>query len=163
MTYCYTQILPLIENHPDSAGRGRTGYLPHPPSVGRPAIAPLGGWNLCLPANLPEDRFEAVMQAVETLTSAAATKLYIENGSLVSSRFSVCNDPSVAHGRPIIAIVDRMARTGQLQAWPRPAVPQLHSLVRVLGEEIHVMLQRGTRPEDALRTAQKRCEKLMAE
>ena len=103
------------------------------------------------------------MQAVETLTSAAATKLYIENGSLVSSRFSVCNDPSVAHGRPIIAIVDRMARTGQLQAWPRPAVPQLHSLVRVLGEEIHVMLQRGTRPEDALRTAQKRCEKLMAE
>ena len=163
MAYCYTQILPLIENHPDSAGRGRTGYLPHPPSVGRPAIAPLGGWNLCLPANLPEDRFDAVIQAVETLTSAAATKLYIENGSLVSSRFSVCNDPSVAHGRPIIAIVDRMARTGQLQAWPRPAVPQLHSLVRVLGEEIHVMLQRGTRPEDALRTAQKRCEKLMAE
>ena len=161
MAYCYTQILPLIESHPDSAGRGCTGYLPHPPAAGRPAIAPLGGWNLCLPANLPEERFRPVRQAVETLTSAAATKLYIENGSLVSSRFSVCNDPSVAHGRPIIAIVDRMARTGQLQAWPRPAVPQLHSLVRVLGEEIHVMLQRGTRPEAALRSAQRRCERIM--
>lgn len=95
------------------------------------------------------------------MTSAAATKLYIENGSVVSSRFSVCNDPAVAHGRPIIATVDRMARSGQLQSWPRPAVPQLNSLVYVLGEEIHTMLLRNKKPRAALRDAQARCLKVM--
>ncbi len=161
MAYCYTQILPLIENHPDSPGRGRTGYLPHPSAPGIPRTAPLGGWNICLPANLKSARIEAVTQATRTLTSPAATKLYIENGSLVSSRFSVCNDPVVAHGRPVIATVDKMARAGQLQTWARPAVPQFNELVRILGEEIHTMLLRNKKPNAALRDAQARCERAM--
>lgn len=161
MAYCYTQILPMIENQPTSPGFDRTGYLPHPSARGQPRIAPLGGWNLCLPANLKEQRFEPVMRAARMLTSAAATKLYIENGSLVSSRFSVCNDPAVAHGRPVIATVDKMARSGQLQTWPRPAVPQFNELVRILGEEIHTMLLRNKKPVSALRDAQARCERAM--
>ena len=161
MAYCYTQILPMIENQPNSAGSGRTGYLPHPSARGQPRIAPMGGWNLCLPANLKEQRFESVMRAARMLTSAAATKLYIENGSLVSSRFSVCNDPAVAHGRPVIVTVDKMARSGQLQTWPRPAVPQFNELVRILGEEIHTMLLRNKKPDSALRDAQARCERAM--
>lgn len=162
MGYCYTQILPIIENDPASPAYGRTGYLPHPSAPGQRRIAPLGGWNICLPANLKDSRFEAVKQAAQTLTSAAATKLYIENGSLVSSRFSVCNDPVVAHDRPVIATVDKLARSGQLQTWPRPAVPQLNSLVRILGEEIHIMLLRNKKPRDALRDAQAKCERAMA-
>jgi len=99
--------------------------------------------------------------AIRTLTSAAATRLYIENGSTVSSRFSVCNDPGVASGRPIIPIVDRMARRGQIQAWPRPAVSELSGIVRILGEEIHAMLLRNKRPQAALQDAQARCDGLM--
>jgi multiple sugar transport system substrate-binding protein len=162
MAYCYTQILPMIENQPNSEASGRTGYLPHPSARGQPRIAPLGGWNLCLPANLKEQRFAPVMRAARMLTSAAATKLYIENGSLVSSRFSVCNDPAVAHGRPVIVTVDKMARSGQLQTWPRPAVPQFNELVRILGEEIHTMLLRNKKPASALRDAQARCERAMS-
>jgi len=162
MGYCYTQILPMIENDPASPARGRTGYLPHPSGPGQRPIAPLGGWNICVPANLKDSRFDAVKQAAQTLTSAAATKLYIENGSLVSSRFSVCNDPVVAHDRPVIAEVDKLARSGQLQTWPRPAVAQLNTLVRILGEEIHTMLLRNKKPGAALRDAQARCEKAMA-
>ena len=128
-----------------------------------PQIAPLGGWNICVPANLKTPRLAAVKQAARTLTSAAATKLYIENGSLVSSRFSVCNDPVVAHGPPVIATVDKMARSGLLQTWPRPAVPQLNSLVHVLGEEIHTMLLRNKKPGAALRDTQARCERIMAQ
>jgi multiple sugar transport system substrate-binding protein len=161
MSYCYTQLLPVIESDPGAVAHGRTGYLPHPAAAGVPQIAPLGGWNICVPGNLKPARLDAVRQAARTLTSAAATKLYIENGSLVSSRFSVCNDPSVAHGRPIIATVDRMARSGQLQSWPRPAVPQLNTLVHVIGEEIHMMLLRNKKPHAALRDAQARCEKVM--
>ncbi|MDU8913946.1 ABC transporter substrate-binding protein [Aestuariicoccus sp. MJ-SS9] len=161
MGYCYTQILPMIENQPDSPGYGRTGYLPHPTAPGVPRSAPLGGWNICVPANLKPARIGDVTKAARTLTSAAATKLYIENGSLVSSRFSVCNDPVVAHGRPVIATVDQMARAGQLQTWARPAVPQLNTLVRILGEEIHTMLLRNKKPAAALRDAQARCERAM--
>ena len=161
MAYCYTQILPMIENQPGSPGYGRTGYLPHPTAPGIPRSAPLGGWNICVPANLKSARIGDVTKAARTLTSAAATKLYIENGSLVSSRFSVCNDPIVAHGRPVIAIVDQMARSGQLQTWARPAVPQFNTLVRILGEEIHTMLLRNKKPAAALRDAQARCERAM--
>ena len=161
MAYCYTQILPMVENRVDSPSYGRTGYLPHPSAPGIRQMAPLGGWNLCVPANLKCDRFGAVKQAARGLTSAAATKLYIENGSLVSSRFSVCDDPDVAHGRPVIAKVDKMARAGQLQTWARPAVPQFNRLVRTLGEEIHTMLLRNKKPSAALRDAQARCEKVL--
>jgi len=161
MAYCYTQILPMIENQPSSPGFGKTGYLPHPSAPGIPRIAPLGGWNICVPANVKTQRFESVRQVARMLASAAATKLYIENGSLVSSRFSVCNDPAVAHGRPVIATVDKMARSGQLQTWPRPAVAQLNTLVRILGEEIHTMLLRNKKPSSALRDAQARCEKVL--
>ncbi|WP_439525021.1 extracellular solute-binding protein [Marivita sp.] len=161
MAYSYTQILPLIENQPDSPAYRRTGYLPHPTAPGIPRSAPLGGWNICVPSNLKPARIGDVTEAARTLTSAAATKLYIENGSLVSSRFSVCNDPVVAHGRPVIATVDQMARAGQLQTWARPAVPQFNTLVRILGEEIHTMLLRNKKPTAALRDAQARCERAM--
>ena len=114
-----------------------------------------------MPSNLKSSRFGDVTQAARTLTSAAATKLYIENGSLVSSRFSVCNDPVVAHGRPIIATVDQMARAGQLHTWASPAVPQFSTLVCILGEEIHTMLLRNKKPAAALRGAQARCERAM--
>ncbi|ETX28638.1 extracellular solute-binding protein [Roseivivax isoporae] len=161
MAYSYTQIMPMFENDPTSPAHGRTGYALHPSAEGVESIAPLGGWHLCLPANLRENRLAASWQAARTLTSPAATKLYIENGSLVSSRFSVCNDPAVAHSRPIIPVVDRFARAGKLKAWPRPAVPELNDLVRILGEEVHTMLLRNKMPAAALRDAQARCEKVM--
>ena len=100
-------------------------------------------------------------RALRTLTSAPATKLYIENGSLVTSRFSVCNDPAVAHGNRVIPIVDRMARFGQIRAWPRPVVLELHDIVRILGTEVHLMLQRNKRPRAALHDAQARCDRLL--
>jgi len=161
MAYCYTQIMPMFESDTKSPARGRTGYCLHPAAPATARLAPLGGWNLCIPANIRPARADAARQAVETLTSAAMAKTYIEHGSMVSSRFSVCHDPAVAHSRPVISIVDRMARAGQLQAWPRPAVGELSALVHVLGDEIHAMLLRNKRPQKALRDAQARCDRLM--
>ena len=98
---------------------------------------------------------------MQDFTCAAATKLYIENGSMVSSRFSVANDPHVTEMRPIIPIVDKMAREGVLQSWPRPAVAELSEIVGILGREIHDMLQGRKRPREALKDAQERCDQLM--
>jgi len=161
MAYCYTQIMPLFEHRSDSPANGKTGYLPHPPAKSRLPIAPLGGWSLCMPSNLAPDRQRATIRAIRTLTSAAATKLYMENGSVVSSRFSVCNDPHVADLGAMIPIVDKMARDGVLQMWPRPAVAELPDVVAILGDEIHTMLQRNKRPRTALADAQNRCDRLM--
>ena len=161
MAYCYTQIMPLFEHRPDSPAHGKTGYLPHPPARDLPSIAPLGGWSLCMPSNLAPERRRATIKAIGTLTSAAATKLYMENGSVVSSRFSVCNDPHVAELGPMIPIVDKMARDGVIRMWPRPAVAELPDIVAILGDEIHTMLQRSKRPRTALADAQNRCDRMM--
>jgi multiple sugar transport system substrate-binding protein len=161
MTYCYTQIVRNFEENSDSPAYGKTGYCLHPSKQDRPQIAPLGGWNLCVPANIKSNRIQPVTTAVQTLTSAAVTKLYIENGSMVSSRFSVCNDPSVAYSRPIISDVDRMARAGSLKTWPRPAIAELTDLVQIIGDEVHSMLLRNKPPKLALSDCQNRCDALM--
>ncbi|WP_368344693.1 ABC transporter substrate-binding protein [Pelagovum sp. HNIBRBA483] len=163
MAYCYTQISQLYESDDQSPAYRQTGYTLHPNKHADQRIAPLGGWMLCAPVNLPDARLDEVRRAISGLSSPQATKLYIQNGSMVSSRFSVCNDPSVAHEHPTIPIVDRMARSGKLQMWPRPAVPELNRIVTILGDEIHTMLLRNKRPKEALRDAQAKIDKLMRE
>ena len=162
MAYCYTQITPIFERSPESPAYGKTGYLPHPAATDQLPIAPLGGWALCIPSSLPEDRQRGAIQAIRTLTSGAATKLYMENGSVVSARFSVCNDPNIATMLPIIPIVDQMARNGVLQGWPRPAIPELSRIVGILGDEIHAMLVGSKDKKTALADAQNRCDALLA-
>ena len=163
MSYCYTQISQLYESDRNSPAYRQTGYALHPNRDPAKRIAPLGGWMLCAPVNLPDSRLDEVRRAISGLSSPQATKLYIQNGSMVSSRFSVCNDTSVAHEHPTIPIVDRMARSGKLQMWPRPAVPELNRIVNILGDEIHTMLLRNKRPREALRDAQAKIDKLMRE
>jgi len=97
------------------------------------------------------------------LTSAQAIKLYIENGSLVSPRFSVSSDPEVQQISPLITIVDKMAREGVLQVWPRPPVPEIVSIIDIAGEELHDMLLGQKTVSTALRNAQNRSDALMRE
>ena len=163
MGYCYTQLAQLFENDPTSPAYRNTGYALHPNVRREARIAPLGGWNLCIPTNLAPERTRDVKLAINSFGSARATRLYIESGSMVSSRYSVCNDPLVAHSHPTIPIVDNMARSGKLRSWPRPAVPELNSIVGILGDEIHSMLLCNNEPKDALRTAQARIDRLMRE
>lgn len=163
MAYCYTQIMPMFEDFSDSPAFEQIGFALHPSAEGVPQMAPLGGWNLCIPANLPPGRAAEVELAVRSLTSPEAIKIYIENGSLVTSRFSVCNDPAVSKSRPVIPVVDRISRAGQIQSWSRPAVAELNDLVGLLGEEIHMMLLRNKKPRAALRDAQARADRLMRE
>jgi len=161
MAYCYTQIMPMFDADPSVPAHGRTGYALHPSAPGVRQLAPLGGWNLSVPANLAPARAEEVERAVRSLASPEAIKSYIEGGSVVTSRFSVCNDPGVAHRGSVIPVVDRYVRDGRVHAWPRPAVPDLSRLVTILGEEIHAMLLRNKRPRDALRESQARAERML--
>ena len=161
IAYSATLLAPLFELNVKSPAFGNTEYLPHPcGGSGRP-VAPLGGYALAIPANIAAERIEPAWAALLELTSAQAIKLYIENGSLVSPRFSVSMDPEVQRISPLIAIVDEMARSGVVQMWPRPPVPEIADIIAIVGEEMHDMLGGGKSAEVALANAQNRADALM--
>lgn len=161
MAYCYTLLSPLIEFDRNSPAHGNTGYLPHPIGNHGRAITPIGGYALAIPANLAEERIEAVWTALRHLTSANMSKLYIMNGSLVTPRFSVSQDPEVSALSPLIDIVDEMAKKDVLQAWPRPPVPGITELIGIAGNEIFEVLDGRRSIKQALATAQQRADKVM--
>lgn len=161
MAYCATLLAPMFELDTKSPAFGVTEYLPHPCGpMGRP-IAPVGGYALAIPSNVAPDRIGPIWTALTSLTSPNAIKLYIENGSLVSPRFSVSMDPEVKKISPLISIVDEMARFGVLQMWPRPPVPEITDIIAIAGEEMHDMLMGVKSAKTALENAQNRANTLM--
>lgn len=163
MAYCYTLLAPLFELDRHSPAYGNTGYLPHPIGNHGRAITPIGGYALAIPANLAPERVEAVWTALRHLTSANMSKLYIMNGSLVTPRFSVSQDPEVSALSPLIEIVDDMAKKDILQAWPRPPVPGITELISIAGNEIFEVLDGRRSIKKALLIAQERADKVMRE
>ncbi len=161
MAYCATLLAPLFEQNTDSPAHGVTEFLPHPYGPRGKPIAPVGGYALAIPSNIEPERIGPIWTALQSLTSPETIKLYIENGSLVSPRFSVSMDPDVRRVSPVISIVDGMARTGVLQYWPRPPVPEITELIAIIGEEMHDLLQGAQSVNAALRNAQNRADALM--
>lgn len=161
MAFGYTLFAPYLEMQASSPARDNTGFLPHPRGPRGKNVAPVGGYLLGIPANLSEDRIAAAWQAVQTLTSAEAVKLYILNGSRVSPRFSVSADPEVQATSDVIAAVDSMARIGQLQFWPRPPAPEIQQIFTICGNEMHDMARRLKPARQALADAQKQIDLLM--
>ncbi len=161
MAYGYTLLAPYFELDPTSPAHGNTGYVPHPAGpLGQP-IAPIGGYALCCPSNLPESRRAAAAEALIAFTSPQAQKLYVQNGSRTAPRYSVGADPEVQRLSTIFEAIDSMSWRDELQFWPRPAVPQITEIVRICGHEMHDMLRGITSPRNALRNAQSRAEKTM--
>lgn len=161
MAYGYTLLAPYFEYADESPAHGHTGFLPHPTGpLGRP-IAPVGGFLLGIPRNIAPQRLEPTWRAVQFLTSPEAAKLYILNGSLVAPRASLAADPEVREISPIISEVDAMARTGLLQYWPRPPVPEIADVITICGEEMHDMLRGLKSVRVALTEAQNRADRLM--
>lgn len=160
MAYGYTLLAPYFELDPASPACGQTGYLPHPAGPGGTPIAPVGGYIMGIPANLPQDRIPAAVEALRVFTSPEAQKLYIQNGSRTNPRYSVGADPDVRRLSPIFEAVDAMCWRDELQFWPRPPVPEISDIIQICGEEFHDMLRGIVTPKDALRRAQQRADAL---
>ncbi|MCR9127314.1 MAG: extracellular solute-binding protein [Rhodobacteraceae bacterium] len=159
MAYGYTLLAPYFELDEQSPARGQTGYLPHPAGPGAGQIAPVGGYLLGIPANLPEDRLVGAVEALRVFTSPEAQKLYVQNGSRTNPRYSVGADPDVRGLSPIFEAVEAMSWRDELQFWPRPPVPEISSIIQICGEEFHDMLRGIISPREALRRAQDRADK----
>ncbi|MDU8911415.1 ABC transporter substrate-binding protein [Aestuariicoccus sp. MJ-SS9] len=160
MAYGYTLLAPYFELDESSPAHDQTGYLAHPVGPGASAVAPVGGYVMGIPANLPSDRVRAAVEALMVFTSPEAQKLYVQNGSRTNPRYSVAADPEVRRASPIFEAVDAMSWRDELQFWPRPPVPEICDIIQICGEEFHDMLRGIIPPRDALCRSQKRAEAL---
>jgi multiple sugar transport system substrate-binding protein len=161
MAYGYTLLAPYFELDSGSPAHGNTGYLPHPAGPQGSQIAPVGGYVLGIPSNLPEERRAAAAEALISFTSPAAQKLYVQSGSRTAPRYSVGADPEVKRMSTIFDAVDAMSWRDELQFWPRPPIPQISEIITICGQELHDMLRGIVSPREALRKAQSRAEKIM--
>ena len=161
MAYGYTLLAPYFELDESSPAHGQTGYLPHPAGQSGAQIAPVGGYVLGIPANLPEERRAAAAEALIAFTSPEAQKLYVQSGSRTFPRYSVGADPEVRRLSTIFEAVDAMSWRDELQFWPRPPIPQISNIITICGQEMHDMLRGITSPREALRKAQMRAEEIM--
>jgi multiple sugar transport system substrate-binding protein len=161
MAYGYTLLAPYFERDETCPAHGNTGYLPHPHGPEGAPIAPVGGYALCIPANLAEDRVEDAVEALVTFTSPGAQKLYAQNGSRTAPRYSVGADPEVRSLSPIFELVDQMSWRDELQFWPRPPIPQISDIITLCGTELHDMLRGLVAPEEALARLQARAEEIL--
>ena len=103
-----------------------------------------------IPANLPEERIPAAVEALIVFTSPEAQKLYVQNGSRTNPRYSVGADPDVRRLSPIFEAVDAMSWRDELQFWPRPPIPRISEIIQICGHELHDMLRGVETPEAAL-------------
>lgn len=161
MAYSFTQHAPYFDLDVASPAHGQTGYLPQPAGPRGTPIAPVGGYVLGIPARIAANRIEAAAKAIAVFASPEAQKLYVQNGSRTTPRYSVGSDPEVRRISDIFDAVDGIAWRDELQFWPRPPAPQMHEITRICGEELHDML-RGVKPvASALTDAQNRADALM--
>jgi multiple sugar transport system substrate-binding protein len=161
MAYGYTLLAPYFELDESSPASGRTGYLPHPCRPGGTPIAPVGGYILGIPANLPAERLRAAVEALVVFTSPEAQKMYVQSGSRTNPRYSVGADPEVRRLSPIFEAVDGMSWRDELQFWPRPPIPEVCDLFQICGEEFHDMLRGIQTPREALARTQERADALL--
>ena len=139
----------------------QTGYLPHPRGSSGAPVAPIGGFVLGIPNNLPNDRQRVTAKALSVLTSPEAQKLQVLNGSRTAPRYSVGSDPEVIRISSIFEAVDTMSWQEELQYWPRPPIPQISKVINVCGEVFHNMLRGITTPKRAVIEAQNRADEIM--
>lgn len=161
MAYGYTLLAPYFELDSSSPAHGQTGYLPHPCGADATPVAPVGGYVMGIPANLPPERVPAAVEALLVFTSPEAQKLYVQNGSRTNPRYSVGADPEVRRISPIFEAVDAMSWRDELQFWPRPPMPGINRMIQICGEEFHDMLRGIQTPRETLRRAQSRAEDML--
>ncbi len=161
LAYCWTVRAARFEYDINSAVKKKVTYLRQPRGPGGASNNPIGGFLLCIPSNLPEDRVQLAFEAIEWMTSPEAMKASVQNGFPVAPRFSVTADPEAAATSPIVSVVDKLAKRGLLRSWPRPPVPEYLCLEAILGEEIPKALLGEVTDREALERAQTAADNLM--
>ena len=163
MTYGWSIRAAYFELDETAAAHGKADFVTHPHAPGGRPVSPMGGFSIGIPSNLADERISRAWRMIEYLTRPELMKLYVQNGNLVSPRFSTSADPEVQALSPIIGKVDAMERRGELKLWPRPPIPEFTDIVGVLGRHVHDMLDGTMSIDQALSTAQNDVDRIMRE
>ncbi|MBE0455813.1 MAG: extracellular solute-binding protein, partial [Roseovarius sp.] len=154
LAYCWTMRAARFEHELSSRVARRVMYLPPPSRRAQQISAPIGGFLMTIPSNVPPSRRIQIMNAIAWMVSPEAMKAHVKNGFPVAPRFSVCADPEALASSPIVSMVDRMARRNELVTWARPPVPQFSVIERTLGIEVHNAVFEGKPVRQALLDAE---------
>jgi multiple sugar transport system substrate-binding protein len=154
MSFSWTMRAARLEHELSSKVKRRVAYLAPPILRGRQPTAPVGGFLLTIPANVPKERKQEIVNAIAWMASPEAMKAHVRNGFPVAPRFSVCADPEAMASSPVVSFVDRMARRNELNTWSRPSVPEYVEIERVLGNEIYDAVFEGKPAKKALADAE---------
>ncbi len=154
MSYAWTMRAARLEHELSSKVRRRVAYLAPPVLKGRQVTAPVGGFLLTIPAYVPAERRQEILNAIAWMASPEAMKAHVKNGFPVAPRFSVCADPEALASSPIVSFVDRMARRNELNTWSRPPVAEYVEIERILGGEVFAAVFEGKPPKRALADAE---------
>ena len=154
MSFSWTMRAARLEHELSSKVKRRVAYLTPPILRGRQPTAPVGGFLLTIPANVPKERKQEIVNAIAWMASPEAMKAHVRNGFPVAPRFSVCADPEAMASSPIVSFVDRMARRNELNTWSRPPIPEYVEIERVLGTEIFEAVFEGKPGKKALADAE---------
>ena len=160
MTYCWSMRAARFEYDTRSKVSRKVEYLPHPAGPQGRVTAPIGGYVLCVPTNLPEERMRLAVDAIAWITSPDTVRDHLKSGLPVRPRFSVISDPEVMRSSTIVNFIERVARRDLLDSWQRPPIPEYVAVETVLGDEIHDALTGRTRDRAALASAQRRIDAL---
>lgn len=160
LSYCWTVHAARFEYDLASVVKRRVRYLPQPRGPSGSSINPIGGYLLCVPANLPEKRAQIAFDAIAWMTSPEAMKAHVQNGFPLAPRFSVSADPEAAATSPVVSFIDKLAKRNLLSTWPRPAVSQYVAIENTLGVEIHRALRGDISDRVALENVQREFERV---
>jgi multiple sugar transport system substrate-binding protein len=162
MCYLWSMRAARFEFDLLSKVKGRVQYLPHPNVSGARCQVPIGGFLLAVPSNLPRERADLALQAIQWMTSSNSMRTQVRNGFPVAPRFSVSSDPEMSATSPIVGFVDRLAKQGLLSNAMRPLTPVYTRIEETLGEHIHDALTGVVPDERALEHAQARVSALLS-
>lgn len=150
MGYIWTTHAAQVEEDANSPARGRTRYLLHPGLRPGSGVSTMGGYVLSIPSNIAPERRRPVWRALEWLVRPELAKLLIQNGSPAKFMHSVAADPDVPDTLPAMQAMATMERRGELQTWPRPPIPFMASIMRILGHNVHDVIWGGADASDVL-------------
>lgn len=159
--YVWTMRATRFEFDVLSRVKGLAAYLPRPNISGSGRVAPVGGFMLAVPKNLPADRARVAHDAVRWLTSSSTTAKHTRHGLPLVPEFGISSDAELEATSPIVTFVDTLARSNALSTSMRPAIPIYHLMEETLGECIHDALSGKLDDEQALARAATRIELLL--
>jgi ABC-type glycerol-3-phosphate transport system substrate-binding protein len=141
MCYGWSNRHGMLDSHALLQKGGRIGLQLHPTfAPGMTPVSPLGGALLAIPSSSHDSAAQRAWKAIETLTSPELMKYFVLHGAAGNARYSVAEDRYVLQRNRVIGVIGQLAEAQQIQAFPAPALPHYHAVIRILSDHLEALL-----------------------